>query len=329
MSAKTNTKSRLGRGLNSLIKGPAVAVELDDPASNTKTGSYEAVADAPAIDRVRINKPGGAMEVPVDRISPNPHQPRRDFDEAELAELAQSIQQDGILQPLIVTESKEAGSQDGQYTLIAGERRLRAARQLGLPAVPCILREATERQMIEWAVIENIQRSNLNPIERGRAYRDCMDRFSISQQEVAERLGQARATVANYLRILDLADEAQKMVASGQVSFGHAKVLAGLADNSQRQVHLARRVVAEGLSVRKLEKLVSQASKAAGPTETPDTPKKPAYVRDMEQQLTEALGTRVTILPGRAKNTGRVVVEYYSLDDFDRISTCLGVKAGD
>jgi ParB family chromosome partitioning protein len=295
--------------LSSLIKDTH---SVDSPVEGEYQSDSQPSAETPA----------GTMEIPLEQIATNPHQPRRDFDPVKLDELAQSISRQGILQPLVVSPSK--GRADRRYLLVAGERRLRAARQAGLKAVPCVIREADDQQLMEWAVIENIQRADLNPIERGRAYREYMDRFSLRQEDVAERLGQARATVANYLRILDLGDEVQQLIEAGQVSFGHAKVLASLAEQQDRQVQLARRIVAEGLSVRKLEKLAAREPKAreAAPAQA-----KPAYVRDLEAQLTEAVGTRVTILPGRAKNTGRIVVEYYSLDDFDRIASGLGLDA--
>ncbi|MCK5113737.1 MAG: ParB/RepB/Spo0J family partition protein [Phycisphaerae bacterium] len=318
MSADLDPKRRLGRGLSSLID------ETPIPAANP--------AAAPQAPAAQADPTGTPREIPVDDIAPNPYQPRRTFNETELAELAQSISLQGILQPLIITDAAGVDNIDNikkPFALIAGERRLRAAKQAGLATVPCIIREANQQQMIEWAVIENIQRADLNPIDRGQAYRDYMDKFSVSQQEVAERLGQARGTVANYLRMLDLCDETQEMVAVGQISFGHAKVLAGLAgaENQARQVKLARKIVSDGLSVRKLEELVTKEPGKVDPAAAKSATGKPAYVRDVEQQLTEAVGTRVTILPGRAKNTGKIVVEYYSLDDFDRISGSLGLEA--
>ena len=295
MSAESATgpasKRRLGRGLSSLIRTaePKETQEATSPVAGSDTGT---------------------KQVAVDQISPNPHQPRRSFDPAELDELAQSIRQDGILQPLILAPVNHDDA-DHPYVLIAGERRLRAAKRAGLSHVPCIVRQASDQQIAEWAVIENIQRSDLNPVERANAYRDVMDRFSLTQQQVAERMGQPRATIANYLRLYDLCDELQQMTADGRLSFGHAKVLAGLAGQEDRQRTLARHVVAEGLSVRKLEKLVNTEPAEVKPKAKPQA--KPAFVRDLEQQLTETVGTRVTIVPGRSKNSGRIVVEYYNL----------------
>lgn len=300
---------RLGRGLDSLIRGEESQAEM---------GTY-----------VASHEP---EQISVDDICVNPHQPRKDFNEAQLAELTDSIRQEGVLQPLMITRAEGLSVEvDKPFVLIAGERRLRAASRAGLSSVPCIVRQADERKLIEWAMIENIQRADLNPIERAQGYRDYMTRFDLTQEQVASRMGQARTTVANYLRLIDLDDEVQQLIAEGQLSFGHAKVLAGLTGDAGRQLQLARRVVGEGLSVRKLEELASaREEKPSSDQPTTTQPqKKPAYVRDIEQQLTETIGTKVTILPGRAKNTGRIVVEYYSLDDFDRIAGSLGLNIND
>ena len=324
-NAKPAAKRRLGRGLSSLIRDTeelSTTPNAEESATSPAVGQYlSKPTPSEGVDSA-IPTDGASRQIPTDQIARNPYQPRRDFDESQLEELARSIRQEGILQPLIVTDAKDPHDDEKRYVLITGERRLRAAREAGLESVPCILREATDRQMMEWAMIENIQRSDLNPIERARAYRDYMDRFSLKQEQVAERMGQSRTAVANCLRLQDLCDETQNLISSGQISFGHAKVLAGLIGNPEKQVRLARRIVAEGLSVRKLEELVSQVDKKSKPTAVPG---KPPYVLDAEHRLTEAIGTRTTILPARAKNTGRIVVEYYSLDDFDRIAKALGV----
>jgi ParB family chromosome partitioning protein len=315
--------------LSSLIRTTAPANSATGVDENTPGQTV------PGKTPIVVPKEGKPREIAIDQIAHNPHQPRKNFDETQLAELAQSIRQEGILQPLVVTESHVGGETDPQkpYTLIAGERRLRAAVRAGLSTVPCVLRDATDRQMIEWAVIENIQRADLNPIERGLAYREYMDRFNLTQEQVAQRMNQPRATVANYLRMLDLCDDVQTLVARNLISFGHAKVLAGLAGQPERQLKIAQRVVTEGLSVRSLEGALTVQSKDEPSSKSRKSKKtgstKPAYVRDTEQRLTEAVGTRVTILPGRAKNTGKIVLEYYNLDDFDRIATALGLDTQD
>lgn len=295
-------QKRLGRGLSSLMR------TSEAPSNGTSSIS----ASGSGVNSVRIGD-----------IAPNPHQPRRSFRDEDLENLSQSIRHDGILQPLILAKaSPDIGK---AYVLIAGERRLRAAKRAGLDAVPCIIKEATPEQMLEWAVIENIQREDLNPMERARAFREAMDRFQLTQAEVAERLGLARASVANYLRLLDLCEDVQEMVASGQLSFGHARVLASLTGQEERQKQLATTVLSDGMSVRKLEKAVAKPPADSSTGQRKVDAKSP-HVRDLEERLTEAVGTKVRIVPGRAKNTGRIVVEYYSIDDFDRIAEGLGME---
>lgn len=316
-----HNRPKLGRGLSSLIvnsTGVASAETQPQPATTVAVPAKEIPATVQPAKTVTDE----GTELSVDLIGPNPYQPRKDFRADELAELAKSIATQGILQPLIVVKSQDANSPQ-PYVLIAGERRLRAARLAGLAKVPCIVRKATRQQMVEWALVENIQRADLNPVEKAKAYREYMDRFNLTQIDAAERLGQARATVANYLRLLDLNDEIQKMILDGSLSFGHAKVLAGIPAGAQQSA-LAKKAADGGLSVRELEKMASQP--VAAPTDPKPAKIKPAFIRDLEDQLTRATGTRVAILPGRAKHTGRILLEYYNLDDFDRLAKALGVQ---
>ena len=323
-------KPRLGRGLSSLIvNSTAIAPEpqvLKHPVVTIDTAStYVATDEQVATRSLEVRGLGrGVVEVLVDQIAPNPYQPRRDFDGEELSDLARSIETQGILQPLLVRPRND-GEVDVQYVLIAGERRLRAAKLAGLTSVPCLLRQAHGREMLEWALIENIQRKDLNPIERADAYRQYVDRFSLSHADAAERLGQARVTITNHLRILDLDEAVRAGIASGQISFGHAKVLAGLLDQPARQRALAELIVRDGLSVRQLEVRIAQAEQQAGQTTESRRAKAP-HILDLEGRLSQAVGTRVAIQAGRAKNSGRIVIDYYSLDDFDRIAASLGMS---
>ncbi len=314
---------RLGRGLASLMANTRESLDPIAPPASAEpvaasVGRYEPVApSAPAA-------PAGPARISVDAIEANPYQPRRSFDDGELAELAQSIRVQGVLQPLLVVEQQE-----GAYVLVAGERRLRAARLAGLTDVPCVVRTATREQMLQWALIENIQRSDLNVVDRAMAYRDYIDRFAATQQQLAEMLGIPRSTIANHLRLLDLGDPVQSLLADGSLSFGHGKVLAALAGRVAEQTQLAKRVIAVGLSVRHLEQLVAAAINGDGSTVDLDTSTsakatKSEYVQDVERQLSRSIGTKVSIRQGRSKKRGRVVVEYYSLDDFDRIVEALG-----
>ncbi len=324
-SRTVNTPSRLGRGLSSLIHSSTAGEDAADLPLSRAAGYVAEDAQAP-VEPVGVS--GEPLEVRVDEITPNPHQPRRTFQPEAMAELTASIRQQGVLQPVLVVRS--AGG-DGQspYVLIAGERRLRAARQAGLETIPCLVRKASQQQMLEWSLIENIQRSDLNAIERAQAYRHYMDRFSLTQAEVAERTGESRANIANYLRTLDLCDGVQAMLISGELTFGHARALAGLAGQSELQERLAKRIVEGAMSVRQAEQMVAAArdGQADAPAETKkDSRAKPPYVLDLESQLTRAVGTRVVIRPGRAKNTGRIVIDYYSLDEFERIAGSLGLQ---
>ncbi len=313
---------RLGRGLASLMANTKLEAEAPDEttAAATAPGHYEPVrppAEASPAD-------GAPLSVPVASIRPNPFQPRRAFDEEALAELTDSIRRQGLLQPLLVV-----GDGDG-YLLVAGERRLRAAKAAGLTEVPCLRREATREQMLQWALTENIQRSDLNIIDRATAFRDYMDRFGLTQAELAAHLSLPRSTIANTLRLLDLCDAVRRHLAEGVLSFGHGKVLAALAGREGDQRRLARLAVESGLSVRHLEQLVARtinkpdgASDAAPP---PPPTAKSDYIRDVERQLARVVGSKVTIRPKGKRPAGRIVLEYNSLDDFDRILDLLGVK---
>ncbi|MGB2821411.1 MAG: ParB/RepB/Spo0J family partition protein [Phycisphaerae bacterium] len=313
--AKPVPTGRLGRGLSSLIGGLSTTGR---EATRTQTTVLEDAAPA-----------GLRREIQVEQIAPNPYQPRRQFDAAALDDLARSIAREGILQPLLVVPGADPEARR-PYVLVAGERRLRAARRAGLASVPCLVRQATAEQLLEWSLIENIQRSDLNPIERAEGYRSYMDRFKLTQAEVAERMGEARPTVANYLRILDLCDAAKALVLDGTLSFGHAKALAAITGDEQRQATMARQIGREGLSVRQAERLAAESRDGAGGAAAERRERagrdKPPYVLDVEARLTQAVGTRVSIVPGRAKNAGRIVIEYYSLDDFDRIARSLGLE---
>ena len=259
--AKTaRKKRRLGRGLSSLVTN-SVQIADDDQ-------TYQHVTGLPPIVKPATDTPASSPEptvnneIATDSILANPFQPRHSFDEEQLAELAQSILQQGILQPLIVSPSHDGA--DKPYMLIAGERRLRAAQQLNMPTVPCIVRKASRQQMLEWALVENIQRADLSPLDNATSYRDYIDRFNLTQAQAAERLGTSRADIANHLRILDLPDSVLVLLSDSTLSFGHAKVLAGLAGQPNRQESLASKVVKKGLSVRQLEGLIEADSPVTG-----------------------------------------------------------------
>jgi ParB family chromosome partitioning protein len=269
---------------------------------------------------IPTSEPGVSMgrEVPVAEVTPNPEQPRRDFDPEELQRLADSIAVHGVLQPIVVV-----GTGDG-YRLIAGERRWRAASMLGLESIPAVVRTANEQEQLELALVENIQREDLNALEEARAFRHLIDEFGLTQELVAERVGRSRPAVANSLRILETALPVQRAVADGSISGGHAKALAGLDDRARQEVVLAT-VVSRSLSVRQTEALV-QASKRESSEGVNAAASADPDVQSMEAKLREALGTKVSIMPGR--KGGRITITWYDDDDLGRLVDRLSMVEG-
>ena len=251
-----------------------------------------------------------ARELAVASIKPNPEQPRRTFDADELRGLADSIAAHGVLQPVIVVETA------GGYRLIAGERRLRAVMMLDLDTIPAIVRTANEQEQLELALVENLQRSDLNALDEARAYRHLMDEFGLTQERVAERVGRSRPAVANTLRILETAPAVQQAVAEGSISGGHAKALAGLDTRAQQEVLLAA-VVSRSLSVRQTEDLVSTSRAHKGVDGSRRERAVDPDIQHLEAQMREALGTKVTIASGR--KGGRITITWYDDEDLGRL----------
>ncbi len=303
-------RPRLGRGLKSLISHP---VTISSPKAATSDQSATTGDSLSQID--------------LASIAPNPHQPRSTMDPVALKELAASIRASGVLQPIIVRPAPPIPGKPMQYQLIAGHRRTEAAKIAGLTHVPAIIRQdSTDERQAEWALVENIQRQDLNAIDRAKAYRAYVDTFHLTHAQAADRLGEDRTTISNFLRLLDLNIGVQDLVGRGILSAGHAKVLAGLSDLAL-QGSLANRVVTEGLSVRKLEELITTPVTSLDADATTTTvsahPRtiiaKSPHVIDLEQDLSRKLGTKLRIFPSKKKNTGKIVIQYYSLDEFDRI----------
>jgi ParB family transcriptional regulator, chromosome partitioning protein len=271
----------------------------------------------------RASEAGSVFHVPVDRVSRNPHQPRDRFDEDQMAELTASVAAHGILQPIVVRAAA-----DGSYELIAGERRLRAARQAGLLAIPAVLRDSTTEQMLELALVENVQRADLNPIEEAQAYRELISRFGLTHEEVARRVGKSRVAVSNALRLLDLAPETRSAIIEGRITEGHGRALAALTI-AELQRAVLRVVLERQLSVRQTEELVRR-KRSQGPAR----PAQPlsSDLQDLETQLRGLLATKVGIV--RSRRGGRVVIEFYSDEELDRIygiitrGTALGAQQG-
>lgn len=255
---------------------------------------------------------GGVREISILEIDRNPDQPRRVFDEEALQSLADSIREAGILQPLLVVE------EEGRYRIVAGERRFRAARLAGLTTVPCIVRTFSQQEQMEAALIENIQREDLNAIEEAKAIRQLMENCGYTQEQAAGRLGKSRPAIANLLRLLNLPEQVQQMVVDGQLSAGHARVLAGVS-GEHMQLALAEKVIRDGLSVRVLEKL---AAMPAMPVKDAPKPKVlPLELQDMENRLRDAFGVRAQIKGSRRK--GKIILEYYNEDELEQLYQCM------
>jgi len=256
-----------------------------------------------------------ATEVPLSSLRPNPQQPRHEFDETALAELADSIREKGVLQPILAEPA-----QDGTHIIIAGERRVRAARMAGLATIPAVIRQFSAQEKLEIALIENVQRADLTPIEEALAYKHLMEMAGLSQEQVAQKVGKDRSTVANTLRLLKLPDDAQKALDDGRMTPGHARAVLSLVSPSD-QLLLLRKILEAGISVREAEEMAAAFNKgkkaAARPGGTGGAARKSPDVQDLEQRLIEKLGTKVEVKGSGSK--GRIEISYFSSDELDRL----------
>ncbi|MHC4122785.1 MAG: ParB/RepB/Spo0J family partition protein [Planctomycetota bacterium] len=311
MATKTTKKEKpkhLGRGLESLM-GPI------------KYASTDTQTPIPIVSVATMSLSGkdlkeGLQYLSLNQIRPNPYQPRTVWNQQELNDLAESIKANGVIQPIVVREAEDG------FEMIAGERRLRAAQLAELEVIPALIRNATQEQMLELALVENIHRTNLNSIERAKAYQNYIRTFSLTQGQAAERLGEDRSVIANYIRLLDLPQDIQKMLIDGTLSMGHARAILGLPTNDLRN-KLANRALAGRLSVREVERLVRKHLSTDGQEKTSIQTKKP-HIIDLENKLTHLLGTRVNIDTRKNGQRGKIVIEFYSLDEFDRITEHIG-----
>ena len=295
-------KPALGRGLGALLGGASAA-----PAPVATAPELAALAG----DRVQ--------RVALDRVRPCPFQPRKEFAPEALQELADSIREQGIIQPLIVREQAD------HLELIAGERRWRAARLLGLREIPVIVREADDRAVLELALIENLQRENLSPLEEAHGYAELVEKFQLRQEDVAGKVGKSRAVVANALRLLKLPGEVQNFLRDGRLSVGHAKVILGLPGGTE-QMLAAERIIKQGLNVRQTEELVAhwQQPRVSGGGANGSPVARDAHVADLENRLRERLGTKVQLRYRQGK--GALDIRFFSDDDLERILQIVGVK---
>lgn len=284
----------LGKGLDSMI--PNLVGEIKE-----KRGPVE--------KKESIEK-GPETIVKITKVEPNREQPRKYFDEDALQELADSIKQFGLLQPILVQD------RDSYYEIIAGERRWRAAKLAGLKEVPVIIRNYTEQEIVEIALIENIQREDLNPIEEAQAYKKLLTEFNLKQDEVAERVSKSRAAVTNSIRLLKLSDKVQQMVIDDMISTGHARALLAVEDHEE-QYNLAQQIFDEKLSVREVEKLVKNLHKAPKAKKVTDKTMEAIY-QDIEEKLKQRLGTKVAIT-AKGEGAGKIEIEFYSHEDLDRL----------
>ena len=290
-------KKGLGKGLGNLIP------ESDKEAQKTK------VVEKVVEKKVIVKEPAETI-VKINEVEPNKNQPRRTFDEDALLELAESIKQHGVIQPLIVKK------RDKYYEIIAGERRWRAAKMAGLKEIPIVIKNLSDQEIMEVALIENIQREDLNPIEEAQAYQRLIKEYNYKQDELAERVSKSRVAVTNSMRLLKLDERVQKMIIDDMISAGHARALLAITD-SEKQYTIAMKVFDEKLSVRETEKLIKNLDKQVKP-KVNTTPENDFIYRDIENKLKESMGTKV-IIHNKDNNKGKIEIEYYSRDDLERI----------
>jgi len=257
-----------------------------------------------------VGKEETVQEIKLKELRPNPYQPRKTFQQETIDELKASILEHGILQPLVVRKSIKG------YEIVVGERRFRAAKEAKLETVPAVVRELSEQQMMELAVLENLQREDLNPIEEGLAYQTLMEKLKLTQEEVANRLGKSRPHVANHIRLLSLPPQIQELISTGKISMGHGRALLGLRQKAKLPL-LVEKVVNEGLNVRQLEKMIQQLNENVSRETKKPEKKKDVFLQEREHSLRERFGTKVHIKQN--KNKGKIEIEFFSKDDLERI----------
>lgn len=286
----------LGKGLDSMIPNIVGEAKVKENKNTLKEKTD--------------NPNGPETMVKITKVEPNREQPRKHFDEDALQELADSIKQFGLLQPILVQDRKD------YYEIIAGERRWRAAKLAGLKEIPVIIKNYSEQEIVEIALIENIQREDLNPIEEAQAYKKLLEEFNLKQDEVAERVSKSRTAVTNSIRLLKLTDKVQQMVIDDMISTGHARALLAIED-AEEQYNVAQRIFDEKLSVRDVEKLVKNLHKPAKPKKLDDTALQAIY-QNIEETLKQRLSTKVSVT-SKGEGAGKIEIEFYNHDDLDRI----------
>lgn len=304
-------KRGLGKGLGAFF-GDEVVQEVNEEHVESSEAEHGSAAPGQEEAQKKEKNKTGEIQLKITRIEPSQEQPRKDFNEEQMKELADSIRQYGILQPLLVQKKGD------YYEIIAGERRWRAAKMAGLKEVPVVIREYNAQQAVEISLIENVQREDLNPIEEAMAYQRLMQEFHLTQEEIADRVSKNRTTITNSVRLLNLCEEVQKMLMSGQITSGHARALLGIEDG-EVQLQIAQRIEKERLSVREVEKLVKAMGKE--PRKKKENQQDEALeliFRDLEDRMKSIMGTKVNI-SRKDKNKGRIEIEYYSESELERI----------
>ncbi len=321
--SQNNKKKALGRGLGSLLGGASGAsanplnqnMQVESSKSLAASASVSTNTQSAPVAVAPVDPESKVWKVAIDKLQSGEYQPRQHFDKEALQELAQSIRENGILQPIVARRTKS-----GKLEIIAGERRWRASQLAGLHEVPVLLRDYDDKQALELAIVENIQREDLNPIEEAEGYSRLISEFKLSQQQVAEKVGRDRATVANAVRLLSLPEQVKEMISANDLSVGHAKVLLSLQD-IRKQIELAKKVVNEKIAVRKLEKLVQSANKGEElevPSVASANAVKDRLVASMAEELQKLLGTKVSIDYSDAK--GKISIHFYSDDELSNIA---------
>jgi len=304
MSNPKQNKEALGKGIRSLLQN--IDSDLKAASGSLKAGVAEAVTNV--------------LRIPIDQIEPNPRQPRHDFDEQALNELAASIKLHDIVQPITVSKVP-----NGKYRLISGERRWRAAKLAGLKDVPAYIRQANDQELLELALLENLQREDLNAMEIALSYKRMMEELNYTQEQVAERMGKERSTVANYIRLLKLPPDIQVSVRKGEISMGHARALINV-DTIDKQLYIFNEVKNRGLSVRQTEELVRKLYKAQGPVKESVKPSLPPAYKKIEDNLASHFSTKVRLSHNK-NGHGQISIEYYSIQELNKILDQIGVSA--
>ncbi|MFC5543044.1 MAG: ParB/RepB/Spo0J family partition protein [Bacilli bacterium] len=263
-----------------------------------------------------IQKDEHVEKIPLQKLVANPFQPRKKFDDEAIGELAQSIREHGIIQPIVVRKKGK------KYEIVVGERRYRAAKLANLEEIPAIIKEMTEEQMMELAILENLQREDLTPIEEAEAYQNLIEKLNFTQDDLAKRLGKSRPHITNMIRLLQLPEEVRQMLNEGQLSMGHGRALLGLK-NKRQMIEVAKKTINQSLNVRQLEALIKQLNENVSRETKKKTPKKDIFVQATESQLREFFGTNVQIK--KTKNKGKIEIEFYSEDDLERILEILNL----